>query len=103
MFPLYLYSDEDEPIFLGKLTNNKYDKDSVYNEYGDYGSKYSKTCIFNNYGTYGGEYSKYSPFNKYATNPPIIYDSNFFAVGRLTNNKTFTDGYTWEQIDQLMK
>ena len=36
--------------FLGMLSSNKYQSDSVMNEYGSYGSKYSSTSIFNQYG-----------------------------------------------------
>lgn len=35
--------------FLGMLSSNKYQSDSVMNEYG---SKYSSTSIFNQYGQY---------------------------------------------------
>ena len=31
--------------FLGMLSSNKYQSDSVMNEYGSYGSKYSSTSI----------------------------------------------------------
>ena len=36
--------------FLGMLSANKYQSDSVMNEYESYGSKYSSTSIFNQYG-----------------------------------------------------
>ena len=36
--------------FLGMLSSNKYQSDSVMNEYESYGSKYSSTSIFNQYG-----------------------------------------------------
>ena len=58
--------------FLGLLSSNKYQSDSVLNEYGRYGSKYSSTSIFNQYGRYGSPYSKYSPFNLYTNTPPYI-------------------------------
>lgn len=35
--------------FLGMLSSNKYQSDSVKNKYGSYGSKYSSTSIFNQY------------------------------------------------------
>jgi hypothetical protein len=80
----YLVSPDG--TFLGKLTRNKYDSESIYNRYGNYGSKYSNTCIFNNYGQYGGKYSSKSPFNKYANEPPKIFLNNRF-YGYLTLNK----------------
>lgn len=39
-----------EGKFLGNLSNNKYDPNSVSNPYGQYGSKYSADSINNPYG-----------------------------------------------------
>ena len=36
--------------------------------------KYSSDSIFNQYGTYGSKYSDQSPFNQYTSNPPKIYN-----------------------------
>jgi hypothetical protein len=36
--------------FLGKLTSNKYDSDSLLNEFGSYVSKFSSTSIFSQFG-----------------------------------------------------
>lgn len=58
--------------FLGILSSNKYQQDSVMNEYGSYGSRYSLTSIFNQYGQYGSRYASYSPFNPYTSTPPQI-------------------------------
>lgn len=57
--------------FLGKLSKNSYDPQSISNAY-TYGSKYSADSIFNPYGKYGGKYSNQSPFNPYASEPPTI-------------------------------
>lgn len=103
MFPLYLYSDEPKSVFLGVLSNNKFDAESVSNTYGNYGSEYSDTSIFNNYGDYGSPYSSTSAFNKYATNPPLICDAYGNTLGRLTENTIFIDGYTWNEISAMMK
>lgn len=59
--------------YLGKLSLNKYDTDSVSNPYGNYGSKYSSSSILNKYSNYGSAYSSLSPFNKYSNTPPVIY------------------------------
>ena len=58
--------------FLGKLSFNKYDLESISNPYGSHGSRYSATSIFNKYGVYGSKYSSLSPFNPYTTTPPKI-------------------------------
>jgi len=89
--PLYLYSDEYKPVYLGKLTTNKYDLEGIFNKYGNYGSAYASKSIFNNYGSYGGKYSTYSAFNNYTSTPPLIIDGNGDIVGRLTTNQ-FVEG-----------
>lgn len=71
--------------FLGILSSNKYQMDSVMNEYGTYGSKYSSTSIFNQYSQYGSRYGFYSPFNPYTSTPPQIILKGQW-VGLLTAN-----------------
>lgn len=71
--------------FLGMLSSNRYQSDSVMNEYGTYGSKYSTTSIFNQYGRYGSPYASYSPFNPYTSTPPQIILRGQY-IGVLTKN-----------------
>lgn len=61
----------DDGKFLG-IVGDKYDSNSISNEYGAYGSEYRTNSIMNEYGTYGGQYSSLSPFNKYTSTPPKI-------------------------------
>lgn len=78
--------------FLGILTTNRYSIDSVFNEYGSYGSKYSSTSIWNSYSIYGSEYALNSAFNKYSTNAPrIIFNGK--VIGYVTANP-----YTYQGI-----
>ena len=79
-------SDE---TFLGKVSRNKYDHESIANKYG-YGSRYRSDSIFNNYGKYGGRYGKYSPFNPYSTQPPFIRDGTQ-NIAVLTANRYLMD------------
>lgn len=97
-FPLYLYSAENTPVFLGRLNTNIYDSESIANKYGEYGNTYSQTSIFNSYSKYGNPYNQYSAFNQYATDPPYIVDSNNNIVGRLTTNPTIYGGITYEEL-----
>ena len=60
--------------YLGNLSTNPYDPNSVNNSYGRYGNRYSPDSINNEYGQYGSKYSPDSPNNPYNTNPPIIID-----------------------------
>lgn len=99
VYPLHLYSN-DGKVYLGKLTTDKYDFDSIWNEYGDYGSKYATNSIWNQYGDYGSKYSSKSAFNEYASTPPKIVDNNGKFFGYLTANKYKADGYTIIEITQ---
>lgn len=72
--------------FLGKLSLNRYDSESISYQYGSYGSKYSSTSIFNKYSSYGSKYSSLSPFNQYTSTPPTIYLRGQ-KLGFLTKNR----------------
>jgi hypothetical protein len=77
-----LYSN-DRKTYLGSLSSNKFDTDSIYNEFGTYGSKFSLTIIWNEFGDYGSKFSSKSAFNEFATEPPIILQ-NGKVLGYLT-------------------
>ena len=101
-FPLHLYSN-DGKTYLGKLVTNQYDRDSIFYEYGDYGSKYSRNSIWNEYGDYGSKYGNESAFYRYASKPPIIVDDNFEIVGYLTENTSIRGGVTLLELLQILK
>jgi hypothetical protein len=65
-----LYSSDGN--YLGRLSANPYDPDSVSNPYGRFGSPYSPTSINNPYSPYGSPYSGISATNPYATETPQI-------------------------------
>ena len=58
--------------YLGNLSSNKYDPDSVSNPYGRYGSQYSPDSINNPYSAHGSPYSPTSVNNSYASSLPVI-------------------------------
>lgn len=100
-YPLFLYSN-DGKTFLGRLSVNKYERESFLNPYSDYGSKYSATSIFNEYGKYGSKYSDESAFNDYASNPPIILDNNGKFIAYLTSNNYKSDGISFSELIILL-
>jgi hypothetical protein len=55
--------------FLGNLSANPYDPNSVANPYGQYGSPYSPDSINNPYGQYGSPYSPDSVNNPFVISP----------------------------------
>ena len=62
--PPQIYADDG--TYLGNLSNNRYDPNSVSNPYGAHGSPYGNT-INNPHSVYGSPYSNQSPNNPYAT------------------------------------
>jgi len=83
---LYLFGGKDSKVFLGCLTGGKYDSDSIWNKYGDYGSRYSDKSIWNRYGDYGSKYSDYSPWARYGSNAPAIIDEDWNFYGYFSVN-----------------
>lgn len=43
--------------YLGNLNSNKFDPNSISNEFGRYGSKFSPDSVNNEFGRYGNPYS----------------------------------------------
>ena len=71
--------------FLGKLTSNRFDQESIFNQFGPYGSEYSQTSVFNKFSNYGNQFSNLSPFNNFTHTPPKLYVRGKF-VAYLTVN-----------------
>ncbi|MBU0533454.1 MAG: hypothetical protein KJ887_01455 [Candidatus Omnitrophica bacterium] len=104
----YLIAQNNQ--FLGNITSNLYDSNSILNKYGTYGSKYSPTSIFNKYSEYGSKYGVYSINNPYCSRPPKLFiKGNFLgyvSVNKYINNRIPTNGflYTLEnKIDSLLE
>jgi hypothetical protein len=69
--PPEIYSQDGQ--YLGNLSNNPLDVDSVNNPYGTYGNPLNPDSINNEYGRYGNPLSNESVNNPYATEAPQIY------------------------------
>ena len=61
-----------EGTYLGNTNSNKYDPESIFNEYGTYGSKYSPNSVNNPYGQFGSKYSPQNANNPYASDAPKL-------------------------------
>lgn len=99
---LLLFGGHDHNVFLGCLNCSKYDSDSVWNIYGDYGSIYSDTSIWNRYGTFGSKYSDESPWNSYGQTPPVIVDHAGNFYGYFTANIYFQKRTTIKAMLQIL-
>jgi len=73
----------EDGTYLGTLSNNPYDPNSISNPYGRYGNPYSPDSVNNPYGKFGSPYSPYSATNPYATQAPRIVNP---YLGRLSAN-----------------
>ncbi len=84
---LMLFGGEGHKVYLGCINCSEYATDSVFNNYGTFGSRYSSTSIWNHYSEYGSAYSNWGACNPYATDPPVIVDLDGNFYGRLTLNE----------------
>ena len=84
---LHLYGGKDHDVYLGCLTCDKYDSNSIWNTYGKYGNSYNKNCIWNQYGAFGNKYNSLSPWNEYSTESPVVVDKEGKFYGYFTRNK----------------
>ena len=80
----FLWANDGQ--YLGKLTFNRFDSESIMNKFGDYGSRFSSVSIFNKFSNYGSKFSSLSPFNQFTSTPPIIYYKGQ-KIGLLTKNR----------------
>ena len=94
--------------YLGRLTLNQYDAESISNPYGIHGSHYSSKSIHNEYSVYGSEFSALSPYNQYTSTPPKIFLKGRFwgvlTINRFlysTNKVTPSSLKDWMQINGL--
>lgn len=76
----------DDGQYLGKISSNTIDSDSIMNSVGRYGSEVSSTSIFNEVGRYGGKISSMSPFNDITSRPPRIFVGEGFIAYLTTNS-----------------
>jgi len=84
--PTNLSAQWTDSQYLGRLSANPYDPNSISNPYGQYGSPYSPTSINNPYSRYGSPYSPQSATNPYATSAPRLYGNDGAYLGRLSSN-----------------
>lgn len=85
--PPQLRSSDGEDRYLGTLSSNPYDPDSVSSPFGVYGSRYSPDSVNNPYGRYGSPYSPYSARNPFATQAPAIVTPEGKYLGKFSANR----------------
>lgn len=86
---MYIYAQDYSQQYLGYITHDSYDSESIINDYGLYGSSYSATSIRNDFSLYGSSFGIHSAYNDFSFSPPIIYSRNgsyFEPEAYLTKN-----------------
>ena len=69
---LHLYVDDgSDHVYLGCFSCSPYDSNSIWNEYG----------------TYGSEYSNSSPWNEHSSSNPVLVDKDGGFYGYFTCNR----------------
>jgi hypothetical protein len=89
--PPSLRSNDGQNKYLGTLSSNRYDPDSVSNPYGRYGSPFSPDSVNNPYGIYGSRYSSFSANNPYTTQAPKIVTGSGQYLGKYSANPYDSD------------
>jgi hypothetical protein len=78
--------------FLGVLSSNQYDVNSISNPYGLYGGSCGLYSIQNQCGLYGGVCGLYSPYNISNFNPPTVLYQNQPVLVVTRNSYIQTNG-----------
>jgi hypothetical protein len=99
---LLLFGGRDHKKFLGCLCN-EFDTDSVFNEFGRYGSEFQSDSIFNSFGDYGSSFSDLSPCNSFANYPPVVVTGDGNFAGYLTVNEFKAGAITDEKVMSWLK
>lgn len=86
-----LVYSSDLVTYLGCWTCSSFDTDSIFNQFGTYGSEFSQTSIWNEFSPYGSPYASTSACNGVATSPPVLADEHDCFVARLSVNKFVAD------------
>ena len=84
---LLLFGGDKNEVYLGCITCNKFDNESIWNKFGTYGSKFNSESIWNKFGTYGSKFNMYSPWNKHSIQAPVVVDKTGTFYGYFTINK----------------
>ncbi|MCY4600250.1 MAG: hypothetical protein OXF27_10065 [Acidobacteria bacterium] len=84
--PLQLEQAPIERRFLGRLSVNPHDPDSVANRFSVYGSRFSSDGVNNPFGRFGNRFSTIGATNPYATSGLKVYGQDGTYLGELSAN-----------------
>lgn len=84
---ILVFGGRNYDVFLGCLSCNEFDSDSIFNAFGRYGSRFSSTSIWNRFSDYGSRFSSFSACNTFASQPPLIVDERGSILAEMTVNR----------------
>jgi hypothetical protein len=82
-----VWGGPNRTLFLGCWSCNEFAAESVFNQFGRYGSRFSQTSLWNHFSQYGSEFNTNSACNQFATNPPILLNTSTNRYTELTLNQ----------------
>ena len=100
---LMVYGGKKHDVYLGCLNCDAAEPESVFNEFGSYGSPYSPYSLWNAETTYGSARSPMSPLNPRATNPPVVKDQHGSFHGYLSVNKDMPQVFRSHEAELLLR
>ena len=86
---LLLYGSQAHDQFLGCVSCERADAQSIFNAEGVFGSTRDPRSIWNPHGRFGGRTSPESPWNPQGTAPPLMKDEYGHTHGYFTANTAF--------------
>jgi hypothetical protein len=101
-----IFAQDDQRQYLGKISTNENDPESIINTFGTYGSNTSSTSIVNRFSEYGNKTSDYSAYNEFASSPPIINKTEKGSNSSklyLTKNKLLSPALDPDILLKLLK
>lgn len=83
--------------FLGVISDDPFDPESLANPYGIYGDEFSLLSIWNSFSVYGSAFSDLSAYDPFASDPPSVYLNGVFQ-GYLTTNPDFAPRFDPDDV-----
>ncbi len=83
-----VFAQNNDNTYLGVINFSGIHSESLFNEYGNYGSKFGLYSIWNDFSLYGSSIGLYSARNNLCINPPMIIKNNTI-IGYLTTNDLY--------------
>jgi hypothetical protein len=88
---LLIYGGPKHDVFLGCLSCEKGDPQSIFNPEGPFGKPNLERSIWNPHGPYGNRKSPLSPWNPAGTQPPLLRDETDAFHGYFSVNPRIPD------------